>query len=190
MEIEEKINLFEESCKRLLKRETTELSKTIDTEIEQQIQNELEEYTEKEELAYQKKLEKLEKEYNKQIYSLEMESKREILNQKKNMQKDLEKQVIQILKDFTKTLEYKTILFNKIEETMQKLNPTEHSVLGILRQDNEKYGDEIRQKYPVSIKIIEEQYIGGCILEDKAAGLSIDNTLANSVHEKLESEMR
>lgn len=190
MKIQEKINIFEESCKKLLKKETTDLNKQIDTEIEKQIKNELEEYTEKEEIAYHKKIEKLEKDLNKQIYSLEMESKKEILNQKKFMQKDLEKQIIQILKDFTKTPEYREVLQNRIEETLQKLNSTEHSILGILKQDNEKYGDEIRQKYHITVKIIEDNYIGGCILEDDVAGLFIDNTLASSVYEKLESELR
>lgn len=190
MNIQEKISVFEESCKRLLKKETTNLSKNIDTEIEKQIKDELEEYTEKEEFAYHKKIEKLEKELNKQIYSLEMESKKEILNQKKVMQKDLEKQVIQILKDFTKTPEYKNFLLTRIDETTQKLKHTNHSVLGILKQDNEKYGNEIRQKYDIAIKIIEDKYIGGCTLEDDIAGIYIDHTLANSVHEKLENEMR
>ncbi len=190
MEIKEKIDIFEQSCHNLLKREMTELNKKIDTQIEKQILDEIQEYEEKEEFSYQKKLEKLEKELNKQTYSLEMENKKEILNQKKLMQKDLEKQIIEILKDFTQKPEYREVLQNRIEETLEKLNSTQHSVLGILKQDNEKYGDEIRQKYNITIKIIEDNYIGGCILEDDIAGLFIDNTFAGSVYEKLESEMR
>ncbi len=190
MEIKEKIDIFEQSCHNLLKREMTELNKKIDTQIEKQILDEIQEYEEKEEFSYQKKLEKLEKELNKQTYSLEMENKKEILNQKKLMQKDLEKQIIEILKDFTQKPEYREVLQNRIEETLEKLNSTQHSILGILKQDNEKYGDEIRQKYNITIKIIEDNYIGGCILEDDIAGLFIDNTFAGSVYEKLESEMR
>ncbi len=190
MNIQQKITLFEESCNKLLKRELTELDKNINTEIEKQILDELQEYEEKEEFSYQKKLEKLEKEYNKQIYALEKESKKEILNLKKSMKKDLEQQVIQILKEFTQKPEYQEFLLHRLDETIQKLNMTEHSVLGILKQDNERYGEQIRQNYNITIKIIEDSYIGGCILEDYVAGIFIDNTLANSVHEKLENEMR
>lgn len=187
MDIKEKMNIFEASCKELLRRDVMELNKNIDFEIEKQIKDELHEYQEKEELAYQKKLEKLEKEYNKQIYSLEMESKKEVLNQKKQIQKDLKKEVIQILKDFTKTLEYKSFLMNRIEETLQKLEDTNHSILRILKVDDEKYGDEIRQKYKLDIEIIEDKYIGGCILEDKVQGLYIDHTILNSINEKMEN---
>lgn len=187
MKVEEKIKIFEESCKRLLHQEVSQLSKNIDTQINEQIKDELQEYEEKEELAYQKKLEKMEKEYNKQIYSLEMESKKEVLNQKKMIQKDLEKQVIEILKDFTKTPNYQAFLMSRINETIQKVKDTNHSVLGIVKQDEERYGSEIRSKYNIGLKVIEDKYIGGCILEDSVAGLSIDDTIRNSVDEKLEN---
>lgn len=187
MKTEEKIKIFEESCKRLLHREVSELNKNIDTQIEQQIKEELQEYEAKEEFAYQKKLEKMEKEYNKQIYSFEMESKKEVLNEKKLIQKDLEKQVIQILKDFTKTPEYQAFLIRRVDETVQSLKDTNHTVLGIVKQDEEKYGAEIRNKYNIQIKTIDDKYIGGCMLEDYVAGLSIDDTLKNSIDEKLEN---
>lgn len=186
MNNQEKIKVFQESCQRLLNREVAELSKKIDTEIEQQIKDELQEYQEKEEFAYQKKLEKLEKDYNKQMYALEMECKKDVLNQKKNIQKELNKEVIQILKDFTKTPEYESFLMQRIAESMQKLENTNHAVLGLVKQDEERYGNRIRENYKIQIKIMEDKYIGGCILEDDIAGLSIDNTIQNSIDEKLQ----
>lgn len=187
MNNQEKIKIFQESCQRLLNREVAELSKKIDTEIEQQIKDELQEYQEKEEFAYQKKLEKLEKDYNKQIYSLEMESKKDVLNQKKLIHKDLNKEVIQILKDFTKAPEYESFLMKRIEESIQKLENTNHAILGIVKQDEERYGNKIREKYQIEIKIIDDKFIGGCILEDEMAGLAIDDTIQNSIDEKLQN---
>lgn len=187
MNNQEKMKIFQESCQRLLNREVAELSKKIDTEIEQQIKDELQEYQEKEEFAYQKKLEKLEKDYNKQIYSLEMESKKDVLNQKKLIHKDLNKEVIQILKDFTKAPEYESFLMKRIEESIQKLENTNHAILGIVKQDEERYGNKIREKYQIEIKIIDDKFIGGCILEDEMAGLAIDDTIQNSIDEKLQN---
>ena len=187
MNNQEKIKIFQESCQRLLNREVAELSKKIDTEIEQQIKDELQEYQEKEEFAYQKKLEKLEKDYNKQIYSLEMESKKDVLNQKKLIHKDLNKEVIQILKDFTKAPEYESFLMKRIEESIQKLENTNHAILGIVKQDEERYGNKIREKYQIEIKIIDDKFIGGCLLEDEMAGLAIDDTIQNSIDEKLQN---
>lgn len=187
MKTEEKIKHFEESCQKMLNREVTELNKQIDSEIQKQMKNELEEYQEKEELAYQKKLENLQKDYNKQLYCLEMESKKEVLNQKKAIQKDLEKEVVNLLRNFTKTPEYETFLYTKIEQTIQKLENRNTAMLGLLAFDNQKYGEKIRQKYQMEIKIIEDSYIGGCILEDKTVGIYIDNTLAGSIQESVET---
>lgn len=190
MNIQEKVNLFQKSCQTLLERDVTELNKAIDLEIEKQIKDELQEYQEKEEMAYRKKLEKLEKDYNKQIYSLEMENKKDVLEQKKQIQKDLKKEIIQTLKNFTQTPEYKEFLFCKIEETTEKLESTEYSVLGLVALDQERYGTEIESKYHLEIQKIDDRYVGGCILEDKMEGLYMDNTLLNSIDESLEKKKK
>lgn len=190
MNIQEKIEVFQTSCKNLLQKEASGLNKAIDSEIEKQMKDELQEYQKKEEFVYSKKLEKMKKEYNKQMYSLEMENKKEILNQKKQIQKDLKKEVSQALKDFTKTPEYKAFLLSRIEEVIEKLENTENSVLRLLQEDYEKYGDEISQKYHVKIETIEDKYIGGCILEDKVQGIYLDHTIQNSMDEKFGNELR
>lgn len=190
MNIQEKIDIFQMSCKNLLQKEVAELNKTIDSEMEKQMKDELQEYQKKEEFVYTKKLEKMEKEYNKQMYSLEMENKKEILNQKKQIQKDLKKEVTKGLKDFVKTPEYKDFLLGRIEEVLAKLENTEYSVLRLLQEDCEKYGEEIYQKYHIKMETIEEQYIGGCILEDTVQGIYVDHTIQNSVNEKFGNELR
>ena len=183
MDIKEKENIFKASCQKIMMEEVAKLSKQIDDEIEKQIKDELEEYQEKEEFAYNKKIEKLQKDYNKEIFAKEMECKREVLNQKKIIQKDLQKEVVNLLKKFTETQEYRKFFMTKVDEVVAKVQDTSNSSLKILSKDNEKYGDEIRQKYNVNIQIIEDKYIGGCILEDNVQGLYIDNTLQNSVEE-------
>lgn len=188
MNIEEKVKVFEESCQRLLQREITSLNKNIDFEIEKQIKDELEEYEKKEEIVYHKNLEKLEKDYNKQIYSLQMETKKEVLNVKKKLQKELRTEVEVCLKNFTNTPEYEKFLFNRIEETLQKIEYTENCNLGITNQDYQKYASQIQEKYSFTLFMIDEKYIGGCILEDKQAGIYMDNTIQNSIDEKFEND--
>ena len=185
MDIHEKVKVFEASCKKLLMSDVAELNKNINQEIEKQITDELQEYQQKEELAYNKKLEKLEKDYNKQIYSLEMDSKREILNQKKLIEKELKSEVKQILKDFTNTPEYEEFLFHKIDEVLQKVQNKENSILSIVNKDIPYFADKIKEKYNISVKNIDDKYIGGCILEDVVQGIYIDNTIENSICENL-----
>lgn len=185
MDIKEKVSIIEESCKRLVKKDKLELNKIIDSEIEKRIKDEIKSYQEKEEFAYNKKIEKMEKDFNKQIYSLEMDCKKEILNQKSLIQKDLKKDVVQLMKKFTESEEYKNFLITKIDEVIQKNPNTENSILGIVNKDNERFAGTIIEKYNITLKIIDDKYIGGCILEDSIQGIYIDNTISNSIDENL-----
>lgn len=185
MEMKEKINIIEDSCKRLLRKDLVELNSNIDNEIEKRIKDELNEYQEKEEFTYNKKLEKMEKDFNKQIFNLEMNCKKEMLYQKKQIQKDLKKEVIILMKDFVVSNEYEEFLMLKIEEAIQKNNNTTNSILGIIEKDIQRFSDKIIQKYNIKLKTIDDKYIGGCILEDNTQGIYIDNTISNCIEENL-----
>lgn len=185
MEIKEKINIIEDSCKRLLKKDLVELNNNIDNEIEKRIKDELNEYQEKEEFAYNKKLEKIEKDFNKQIFNLEMNCKKEILFQKGKNQKDLKKEVIILMKEFVASNEYEEFLMLKIDEVIQKNKNTTNSTLGIIEKDMQRFSDKIIKKYNIELKTIDDKYIGGCILEDNTQGIYIDNTINNGIEENL-----
>ncbi len=187
MNIEEKTKIFEASCQKLLQKEITQLNKNIDSEIEKQIKDEVEEYEQKEEVTYNKRLEKLEKDYNKQMYLMQMESKKEILEAKKEWQKDLKKEVENRVKNYVNTPEYETFLFARIDETIRKTTQTQNCTLGITQQDYEKFASKIQEKYPIKLYQIANSYLGGCVLEDKNAGIYIDNTLQNSMEERFEN---
>ena len=186
MDIKEKVAVFEESCKKMLRIDVSKLNSEIDTDIEKQIEDEVNEYQDKEEMTYNKKVEKLEKDFNKQIYSMELESKKEVLNQKKIMQKDLKKEVTLQLQRFVAAPEYKECLLKRIDETIAKIDNTQNSILSITENDKEKYGDEIKAKYNIILNNLDNKYIGGCILENNIQGLYIDNTILNSINEKLD----
>lgn len=49
----------------------------------------------------------------------------------------------------------------------------------------EKYQLNLTKKYNVKLKQIDDKYIGGCIIENEAQGVFIDNTLLNKIEEKL-----
>ena len=49
-----------------------------------------------------------------------------------------------------------------------------------------KYENFLKQKYDVQIKVINDKYIGGCILENENQGIFIDNTLLNSINENID----
>jgi len=181
MNIQEKEKIFEKSIRKLMKKDVEELEKSINSEVETQIKSELQKYEEKEEFAYNKKLEKLEKDYNKQIYNLEIEHKKEILNYKKEIQNNLRTEIENSLKNFVNTKEYEDFLMNRIDEVLKKVTDTENVILGLTEVDFQKY----KIKYNINVKIIDDKYIGGCTLEDNINGIYIDNTILNSINEHL-----
>ena len=63
----------------------------------------------------------------------------------------------------------------------------ENTFLGLTKKDIQKYECIIKQKYNVNIKEINSKYIGGCTLENELQGIFIDNTLLNSINERLDS---
>lgn len=69
---------------------------------------------------------------------------------------------------------------------MSQIEIPEGTVIGLTSKDIEKYGVSIKEVYNISLKEIPIKYIGGCILENKIQGIFIDNTLLNSVNERLE----
>lgn len=185
MNINDKVNIFTSSMKKFFEKDICLLEKNINSDIENQIQSEIEEYQKIEELAYQKKLEKLDKEFNKQIYLLEMESKKEILNEKKKLQKELENEVIKLLKDFTNNIGYEDFLYKNINEILDKVKYSSNSILSITSKDFDRFGEKIKQKYNINVEIMEEKYIGGCIFEDRLEGIYIDNSIKNGINEKI-----
>lgn len=69
---------------------------------------------------------------------------------------------------------------------MSQIEISEGTVIGLTSKDIEKYGVSIKEAYNISLEEIPIKYIGGCILENKIQGIFIDNTLLNSVNERLE----
>ncbi len=61
----------------------------------------------------------------------------------------------------------------------------EETCIGLTKQDLEKYKPMLDTKYNVKLKQIDDKYIGGCIIENEAQGVFIDNTLLNKIEEKL-----
>ena len=56
----------------------------------------------------------------------------------------------------------------------------------MIKKDIERYGKKVEEKMSIVIKELPEKYIGGCTIENKNEGIFIDNTLLNSINERLE----
>lgn len=186
MNLEKKLKEFEESCLRMASKETEVLKEEIGKELEEQMKAELKEYTDRKEWNFNKTIEKLEKDYMKEIFYFQTECKKDILNAKEDMDKDLKQNVVRLLEEYTLDDDYKNYLFNCIDNTLSSSKGSSNVSVGITSRDFEKYGDEIKSTKNIEINEINNCYIGGCIL--KSDEIYIDNTLLNSLEEKMREE--
>lgn len=186
MNLEKKLKEFEESCLRLASIETESIKEEIQAEIEEQMKKELDEYTQKKEWGFNKTTEKLEKDYMKEIFNFQLECKKDILKAKQEIDGDLRNKVIDLLSEYTNGAEYENYLFNCIDNTIKNSKGSSNVVIGITQKDLEKYGANLKSKFSVEFNEINNCYIGGCIL--KSNEIYIDNTLLNSLEEKMKEE--
>lgn len=176
MNMDEKIKKFEQSCEKLAKCDAEKLDNKLNNEIEEQINLELEEYVKKQENAYKKQCEKIVKDYNKLIFDYEVECKKNILNVKNIIKKNLISELESALYNFINQKEYTEFLAKSISEVLEATGNDENSIIYITNKDYQTNKD-ILQKYNFKFEIIDNYYIGGCKLENKKIGVSIDNTL-------------
>ena len=186
MNLEKKLKEFEESCLRLASIETEALKEEIQAEIEDQMKKELEEYTQKKEWSFGKTTEKLEKDYMKEIFNFQTECKKDILKAKKEIDNDLRKKVIELLEEYTNSEEYSNFLFNCVDNAIKNSKGSSNVSVGITQKDLNKFEADLKKQYDVDFNEINNCYIGGCIL--KSNEIYIDNTLLNSLEEKMKEE--
>lgn len=186
MNLEKKLKELEESCLRSASKETETLKQEINSDIEAQMKLELKEYTDRKQWNFNKTVEKLEKDYMKEIFNFQTECKKDILQAKEEMYKDLKQNVKQRLEEYTENEEYKSFLFDSIDNVLLKSKGSSNITIGITSKDYERFKDEIKASKNVDVIEINNCYIGGCIL--KSNEIFIDNTLLNNLEEKMIEE--
>lgn len=184
MNLEKRLKEFEESCLGMASNEASVLKQEIEAEIEEQIKTEIEEYINRKNWNFNKTIEKLEKNYMKEVFKFQTDCKKEILIAKKEIDLDLKKEVTNAINNYTETEKYKEYLFNNISNAINCLENKDKVILGLVNKDIIRYKDEIIQKFNVETKVIDDFYIGGCIIETDT--IRIDNSLKNNIEEKMQ----
>lgn len=176
----EKIDKIRKSCLETAKKELAVLREENETYANKKISEMIEEYQDILSIKYKNELNKLEREYNRNLFDYEMKENVSLNKIKSKLFDNIKSEVTADLKEFTDSKEYKNYLIKNIEET---LKVTEKGILYITEKDFKKYKDELERKFNIKIDKINDSNIGGCkIINNK---ISIDNTIKNSIEEKL-----
>lgn len=185
MNNQDKIELFRASIDELAKYDYDKIEKEVEAEIKESIQEELEEYENKKKANYEKTASKIEKDFNKKIFNYELDCKKEIAEEERKLKEKIKSKAKEILKEFVNSDKYKDLLKKYLDDSFSKIENNENIVVGLTKQDLDKYGNFIKSNYKVSLKEIPISYIGGCTVESSLDEIYIDNTLLNTINEKM-----
>ena len=185
MDKNSKLELLRISLEEMANREYEEIEKKVDKQITEGIAEEIQEYEAKKKSAFDKSSMKMEKDFNKKVFNYEMQCKKDLIEEEKKLKKQIKFEATKILEEFTKKEKYKEFLIESINEAKTMLNNIQGTFIGLTKQDIDKYGNIIENKFGVKTKEISTNYIGGCVLENESQGIFIDNTLLNFINEKL-----
>ena len=184
-EISRKLEKIKNNCINTAKQENAELKLENDKTEKELLEKMITEY----ELEVQKKFEneinKLNRDYNKNIFNYDMESRRKLTKFKDTLILYVHKILIERFVQFSGTEEYKEFLRNNVRQVLSKVNSNESCTIFITNKDMEKYGNDLKNEFGVEVQIIDDNYIGGCMLVNDSERVSIDNTLKNNISERM-----
>lgn len=186
MNIDEKLTELSKSIQKLSENDYEKIQKEVQEEINQGMLDELLDYENKKQTSFTKITKNIENEYNKKIYRYEIECKKQIIEEEKRILNNLKKEAIENLINYTNNNNYISFLIKSINEGLLVFEQKQGTTIGLTKKDIEKFQNVINEKFNLKIKQIDDKYIGGCILENELQGLYIDNTILNSVSEKIE----
>lgn len=185
MDISEKLTQLNQSVEKLSNNDYEKIEKRLQEEINNSILNEIIDYEQKKAEAFEKVQKGLERDYNKKIYNYETQCKKEIIEQEKKLTNNIKDEAIIILKEYTDDDNYINFLQNNIKQSLMYVNQKDETTIGLTKKDIDRFEKLLSNMFNIKVKQIDDKYIGGSILENKEQGIYIENTLLNSVNEKL-----
>lgn len=186
--IDEKFEKFEKSCLEMARLEAYDLKVNMNKRIQERIEDEVNEYKKEANEKYNSKINKMEKKYNSDIYVAELNCKKSILSNKYIILKDIKREIQNELNIFVNSNNYIEYLEKSIISAMQRLSGDSCEVY-ITVNDYNKYKDIIMQKYNCTLKITENDIIGGCLVIDKLNNVAIDNSIRNCLEESWQNKV-
>lgn len=182
---DKKMEKIKKSCMETARKELIILKQENDSFSNEQINQMIDFY--KEELAnrYSNELNKIEREYNKDLFDFEMEERMRVNKFKKSLKDNIKSEVINELKKFVSSKEYEYYLIENINSVLKKIKYSNNCLICITEKDYEKYNDILKSKFNLKVEKMDDDNIGGVIIIDENSKISIDNTIKNSVEEKM-----
>lgn len=180
----EKIN---KACQEIARKELILLKKENDSFSNDKIENMVEEYKKELSDKYSSELNKIQREYNKKIFDYKQQQRMRINKFKESLKEELELEITKEIEKFTDSREYEEFLINNINNVLKNIKDKSKCVIYITEKDYNKYCEKLTFKFNLKLEKMDNKNLGGCIIVDKIAKVSLDNTIKNNIEEKVEN---
>ena len=191
-EIEKKFAKFKEDCFKQAEQEADNLQLKIKEQIDAQVLEELKQYNEKQEVKFEREMNKIEKDYYAQRFSLETEVKQKLIDKEKEIQEKYKLELENMIKTFINSKDYEKYLKKNIEKSLEQIQEKKDSkgiVIYLTKNDKKEYSENLKKEYPnIKIELMEEENLGGSQCYCKKKNIFIDNTLKLAVQEQVEDK--
>ena len=189
--IEDKISLFSKIIYDKVNEEKEEKLEAFSFEAEKRIKAEKEKIDELRKSLQIEVQKKSNIRANEIVAKEKLNKQRDVLLLKDKLIKDALEDVKEKLVKFVSSAEYKQYFVNTLRRTLKGIDKGSYYIL-VLKRDYEKFqseieviGDEYRDLH-TKIRISEEDFIGGLILEDFEGKFKIDNSIYSKLQESKE----
>ena len=191
-EIEKKFAKFKEDCFKQAEQEADNLQLKIKEQIDAQVLEELKQYNEKQEVKFEREMNKIEKDYYAQRFSLETEVKQKLIDKEKEIQEKYKLELENMIKTFINSKDYEKYLKKNIEKSLEQIQEKKDSkgiVIYLTKNDKKEYSENLKKEYPnIKIELMDEENLGGSQCYCKKKNIFIDNTLKLAVQEQVEDK--
>ena len=191
-EIEKKFAKFKEDCFKQAEQDADNLQLKIKEQIDAQVLEELKQYNEKQEVKFEREMNKIEKDYYAQRFSLETEVKQKLIDKEKEIQEKYKLELENMIKTFINSRDYEKYLKKNIEKSLEQIQEKKDSkgiVIYLTKNDKKEYSENLKKEYPnIKIELMEEENLGGSQCYCKKKNIFIDNTLKLAVQEQVEDK--
>ena len=187
VDIEKKLKLLEDSSIESAKNDFQLLQDKINNNIQEKTSENIDNYRDALADKYENEVNKIIRNFNKEVFEYEKASKMKIINFKENLINNLKSKIRSNLEDFVKSPEYKDYLIKNIKTTLEKAYfQNSFCKVYIVERDFYLFKDDILSYFNIQLDKITNSNIGGCLVINEQAKISIDNTIKNNIEEFLD----
>lgn len=182
-----KLEKMNKACQEIARKELILLKKENDSFSSEKIDQMVDEYKEELAVKYSNEINKIQREFNRNVFDFKQKQRMRVNDFKQSLKDDLVIQITKEIEKFTDSYQYEEYLINNIKNVLKNINDVSKCVIYITEKDYNKFYEKLTFEFNLKLEKMDNKNLGGCIVVDKIAKVSLDNTIKNNIEEKVQN---